>query len=74
MWTLPDAPAARSPRLQESVWLGAEPVMAQAPAIVWLAILQDTPLPLGPAGSGSETVTLRAIPVPDALLLLAVMT
>src|SRR5260370_412358 len=31
MWTLALAPAARSPKLQERVWLGAVPVTEQLP-------------------------------------------
>ncbi len=54
-----DAPDAMSPNAQLSVWLGAEPVIDQ-PA---LAGLTDQLTP-APPGSGSDSVTLVAVPAP----------
>jgi hypothetical protein len=69
-WTLATPPGARSPKLQASVWLPALPVIWQALAGAWPAMLQLTPLLFGPPGSGSLIPTLVAVPVPWALALL----
>src|SRR5438552_4583853 len=60
------SPGAMSPRLQDSTWLPADPLMLQEPAAGCRSMDQSTPLP---AGSGSLRVTARAMPVSAASLL-----
>ena len=61
--TLSEAPEDMSPRLQVRVCEGALPVIEHMPAPVPPLIAHETP---GPAGSGSFTLTERAVPVPPA--------
>src|SRR5438309_334196 len=70
MWMVRVSPGAMSPRLQDSSCVPTAPVMVQEPAAGWVSMDQSTP---EPPGSGSCSVTERAIPVPSALLLLTVI-
>src|SRR5262245_32144262 len=61
MCTDAESPGAMSPKLHESDWLGAPPVMSHVPGPGYAgSIDQLTP---SPCGSGSERVTDRAVPV-----------
>src|SRR5947199_5344159 len=63
------APGAMVPMLQLSTWLPSAPLIEHAVPSCW-SIDQSTVVP---AGSGSDSVTPVAVPVPTALLLLTVM-
>src|SRR5689334_11625569 len=68
MWTEKLAPGARSLGPQVSV-CGLEPPTAQLAPPLWLSTDQLMP---SPPGSGSLRTTLRAMPVPAALLFVTV--
>src|SRR5207244_8342417 len=65
-WMAMLAPGAMSPKEQASVWLGGVPLIAQLPGPVYAGLSdQSTSVP---AGSGSLSFTLTAVPVLVALL------
>src|SRR5262245_6675005 len=66
MWTDAEAPGAMSPNEQPSVCVGAVPVIEHVPGPVYAGEIDQ--LMLGPPGSGSDSVTARAMPVPSASL------
>src|SRR5271155_3915732 len=67
MWTLPPIAGARLPNEQLRIWAPTPPEIAQVPGPVYAGLMdQFTP---APAGRGSLSATLLALPLPPTVLL-----